>query len=178
MTYATAREALTDLIRYVPNFPVQGVIFEDLTPALANAECFRMIVDRMAEAAIKYGADLIGGLDARGFLLGSAAAYKMGLGILAIRKQGKLPPPVYRQDFVLEYGEAAFEIPAQGIDLDGRKVVLIDDVLATGGTLLAARNLLERFGATITGNVVVLEVKGLGGREQLADLPLTVINEN
>ena len=111
-TYASAAEALQDKIRLVPNFPAEGVLFEDLTPVLADAEAFRTVVDGLAEACEELGAELIGGLDARGFLLGSAVAYKMGLGILAIRKAGKLPPPVLHQDYSLEYGHAALEIPA------------------------------------------------------------------
>ena len=135
MTYATVREALADLIRLVPDFPAEGVIFEDLTPVLANKDGLRMVIDALAAAAERYDADLIGGLDARGFLLGSAVAYKLGLGIVAIRKKGKLPPPVFTEEYALEYGVAALEIPAEGIPLAGQKVVLIDDVLATGGTI-------------------------------------------
>lgn len=177
MTYTSTREALDDLIRLVPDFPVPGVVFEDLTPALANPDGLRLIIDDLAAAASDYGADLIGGLDARGFLLGSAVAYKLGLGIVAIRKKGKLPPPVYTQEYALEYGTAALEIPAEGIPLEAKKVVLIDDVLATGGTLVAAQKLLEKRGATVVGHAVVLEVSGLGGREKLGEMPLTVVNE-
>lgn len=176
MTYATVREALADLIRLVPDFPAEGVIFEDLTPVLANKDGLCMVIDALATAAERYDADLIGGLDARGFLLGSAVAYKLGLGIVAIRKKGKLPPPVFTEEYALEYGVAALEIPAEGIPLAGQRVVLIDDVLATGGTLVAARSLLERRGATVVGHAVVLEVAGLGGRDKLGDTPLTVVN--
>ena len=176
MTYTTVREALADLIRLVPDFPAEGVIFEDLTPVLANKDGLRMVIDALAAAAERYDADLIGGLDARGFLLGSAVAYKLGLGIVATRKMGKLPPPVFTEEYALEYGVAALEIPAEGIPLAGQKVVLIDDVLATGGTLVAARSLLERRGATVVGHAVVLEVAGLGGRDKLGDTPLTVVN--
>ncbi|WJZ02816.1 adenine phosphoribosyltransferase [Corynebacterium freiburgense] len=176
MAYANAREALAHRIRFVEHFPVEGVIFEDLTPVLADAEAFQLVVNELAQACERLGADMIGGLDARGFLLGSAVAYKLGLGILAVRKKGKLPPPVHSQEYELEYGMAALEVPASGIPLEGRKIVLVDDVLATGGTLVAARKLLERCGATVIGHAVVLEVAGLGGRERLAGLPLTVIN--
>lgn len=176
-TYATAHEALTDLVRLVPNFPSEGVLFEDLTPVLANGEAFRVIVDELAVAAEEMGAEMIGGLDARGFLVGSAVAYKLGQGILAIRKKGKLPPPVHSRSYELEYGSAALEIPANGIELKGKRVVLVDDVLATGGTLVAARDLLEQCGAEVVGYVVVLEVEGLGGRERLAGSPLVVLND-
>lgn len=174
-TYASAVEALQDKIRLVPNFPAEGVLFEDLTPVLADAEAFRTVVDGLAEACEELGAELIGGLDARGFLLGSAVAYKMGLGILAIRKAGKLPPPVLHQDYSLEYGHAALEIPADSSELKGKKIALVDDVLATGGTLYGAKLLLEKAGAEVVGNVVIIEVKGLGGRERLAGPPLVVL---
>ncbi|MDO5077555.1 adenine phosphoribosyltransferase [Corynebacterium sp.] len=176
MSYTTAREALAHRMRYVEGFPVEGVLFEDLTPVLADAEAFKLVIDELAAACEAFGADMIAGLDARGFLLGSAVAYKMGLGILAVRKQGKLPPPVHTQEYALEYGTAALQVPASGIPLEGRRIVLVDDVLATGGTLIAARKLLERCGASVVGHAVALEVQGLGGRQALAGLPLTVIN--
>lgn len=175
--YATTHDALQDLVRLVPDFPTEGVLFEDLTPVLADADAFTTMVDELAEAASNMGAEIIGGLDARGFLLGSAVAYKLGQGILAIRKKGKLPPPVHTRSYELEYGSAALEIPASGIDIAGKKVVLVDDVLATGGTLIAARDLLVQSGAEVAGYVVVLEVPGLGGRQRLGDAPLVVLNE-
>lgn len=178
-TYTRARQALADKVRLVPDFPEEGVIFEDLTPVLADAAAFGAVVDGLAQACEELGADLIGGLDARGFLLGSAVAYKMGVGILAIRKAGKLPPPVLHEDYELEYGSAALEIPANGVDIKGKKIALVDDVLATGGTLRGAMQLLERAGAEVVGNVVILEVAGLGGRERLSEVPLIVLgNEN
>lgn len=175
--YRDAQHALAEKIRLVEDFPTSGVLFEDLTPVLADADAFQIVVDDLAAACTRFGATLIGGLDARGFLLGSAVAYKLGLGILAIRKKGKLPPPVHSQEYSLEYGTAALEIPANGTGLDGQRVVLVDDVLATGGTLVAARKLIEKCGGEVAGNVVVLEVVGLGGRERLSDSLLVVIND-
>lgn len=176
MAYANAREALAELIRLVPDFPSEGVLFEDLTPVLADPQGFRLIVDEVADAAERFGADVIGGLDARGFLIGSAVAYRMGLGVLAVRKKGKLPPPVYTETYALEYGTAALEVPADGMELKGKRVVLVDDVLATGGTMAAARALLEKHEADVTGLCAVLEVPGLGGRDKFPDLPLFVVN--
>lgn len=176
-TYRTAREALAARMRYVQDFPEEGVLFEDLTPVLADKDALNVVIREMATACEKMGADMVGGLDARGFLLGSAVAYDMGVGILAIRKKGKLPPPVIREEYSLEYGEAALEIPAEGMQLEGKRVVLVDDVLATGGTLMAAHDLIERAGGTVCGCVVVLEVDGLGGRERLGDVPLVVLNK-
>ena len=108
-----------------------------------------MVTEALAEIA--EGADLVAGIDARGFLLGGAVAHRLGIGVLAIRKGGKLPPPVHSQTYALEYGTATLEIPADGIDLAGRRVAIIDDVLATGGTVAAARDLLVTGGAEVTG---------------------------
>ena len=175
-TTPNAAEAIRSLIRVVPDFPSQGTIFEDLTPVLADPIAFRAVVRDLADHCRAYDVDLIGGLDARGFLLGSAVAYELGIGILAVRKGGKLPPPVHRVEYDLEYGSAALEIPADdSIPLRGKKVFLIDDVLATGGTLQASRSLLEKAGATVSGLAVVLEVEGLNGRDLFKDLPLYVV---
>lgn len=175
--YATARAALKDKIRQVQDFPEEGVLFEDLTPVLADPAALNIVIAEMATASRKLGADLVGGLDARGFLLGSAVAYELGTGILAIRKKGKLPPPVITQEYTTEYSSAALEIPADGMDISGKRIVLVDDVLATGGTLVAAHDLIERAGGIVAGYVVVLEVEGLGGREKLGDAPLVVLGE-
>lgn len=176
-SFAKARTALLEHTRYVQNFPEDGVLFEDLTPVLANAEAFAAVVEAQADAARQLGAEVIGGLDARGFLLGSAVAYKLGLGVIAIRKKGKLPPPVVTEEYNLEYGSAALELPSEGLELAGKKVVLIDDVLATGGTLAAARKLIESCGGIVTGYVLAIEVGGLSGRERLGDLPVHVIRD-
>lgn len=173
--YDSAAEALAAKIRRVPDFPEPGVVFEDLTPVLADGAALGVVVGELAEHSRALGADLIGGLDARGFLLGSAVAYELGLGILAIRKKGKLPPPVITQEYTTEYSTAALEVPADGVELRGRRVVLVDDVLATGGTLVAATDLIERAGGSVVGYVVVLEVEELGGREKLSEAPLVVL---
>lgn len=175
--YSSAKQALEQKIRRVPDFPEEGVLFEDLTPVLADPDALHVVVAEMARVSEELGADVIGGLDARGFLLGSAVAYEMGLGILAIRKKGKLPPPVITQEYSTEYSTAALEIPANGMDLAGKRVVLVDDVLATGGTLVAATDLIERAGGLVSGYVVVLEVEGLGGRDKLAEGKLRVLDQ-
>lgn len=167
---ARVSQLVEKMIREVPDFPEPGVQFKDLTPLLADAEGLRAVTDALAATAAD--ADLVAGLDARGFLLGAAVATRLGVGVLAVRKGGKLPPPVHSVTYQLEYGSATLEIPADGIDIAGRNVVIIDDVLATGGTLAAAMRLIEAGGANVLSAAVVLELAALGGRDVVA--PLTV----
>jgi adenine phosphoribosyltransferase len=162
------------LLREVPDFPQPGIQFKDLTPLLADRDGLAAVTDALADVAA--GADLVAGIDARGFLLGAAVATRLGTGVLAIRKGGKLPPPVHREEYTLEYGTAVLEIPADGIDLAGRTVVLLDDVLATGGTMAAAHRLLLECGAIVPMAAVVLELSDLGGRERAAPLPVTSLH--
>ena len=164
-------DVIAALTREVPDFPEPGIQFKDLTPVLADTHGFAMVTGALAEIA--EGADLVAGIDARGFLLGGAVAHRLGIGVLAIRKGGKLPPPVHSQTYALEYGTATLEIPADGIDLTGRRIVIIDDVLATGGTIAAARDLLVTGGAEVPVAAVVLELAALGGREKVAPLPVS-----
>ena len=166
--YAEASAVIAALTRGVPDFPEPGVLFRDLTPVLADDRGFALVTDALAQMVA--GADLIAGIDARGFLLGGAVAHRLGVGVLAIRKGGKLPPPVHSRSYTLEYGTATLEIPAEGIVLSGRRVAIVDDVLATGGTVAAARDLLVDTGAVVTGAAVVMELAALGGRERLSPL--------
>lgn len=162
---------IAELMREVPDFPEPGIQFKDLTPVLADGRGLATVTAALAHVA--EGCDLIAGIDARGFLLGAAVATTMGTGVLAVRKGGKLPPPVHSESYALEYGTATLEIPADGIDLVGRRVLVIDDVLATGGTAAATVKLLERGGATVTGAAVVLELAALEGRARLQSVPVT-----
>ncbi|WP_328355133.1 adenine phosphoribosyltransferase [Mycobacterium sp. NBC_00419] len=163
-------DVIAGLTREVPDFPEPGIQFKDLTPVLADTHGFAVVTGALAEIAD--GADLVAGIDARGFLLGGAVAHRLGIGVLAIRKGGKLPPPVHSRTYDLEYGTATLEIPAEGIELTGRRIVIIDDVLATGGTIAAARDLLIAGGADVPVAAVVLELAALGGREKVAPLPV------
>ncbi|MBV8350231.1 MAG: adenine phosphoribosyltransferase [Mycolicibacterium sp.] len=164
-------DVIASLTRDVPDFPEPGIQFKDLTPLLADPDGLAAVTEALAEFAS--GAELVAGIDARGFLLGAAVATRLGTGVLAVRKGGKLPPPVRSQTYSLEYGTATLEIPAEGVDLAGRNVVIIDDVLATGGTVAATARLLDDAGAAVTGAAVVLELAALRGREAVAPLPVT-----
>jgi adenine phosphoribosyltransferase len=166
----SAADLIASLTRQVADFPSAGVQFKDLTPVFADRRGLAAVTDSLADVAA--GADLIAGIDARGFLIGGAIAARLGTGVLAIRKGGKLPPPVRTEFYQLEYGTASLELPADGIELAGRSVVIVDDVLATGGTLVAAHRLLEQSGAHVTTAAVVIELAGLGGRELVAPLPV------
>ncbi|MEO3757622.1 adenine phosphoribosyltransferase [Mycobacterium sp. B14F4] len=165
---------IASMMREVPDFPEPGIQFKDLTPLLADARGLAAVTDALAESAS--GVDLVAGIDARGFLLGAAVALRLGTGVLAIRKGGKLPPPVHSERYALEYGTATLEIPADGIDLTGRTVLIIDDVLATGGTAAAAVRLLGHAGAAVTGAAVLLELTALNGRDVLDPLPVTSLH--
>ena len=164
-------DLIASLTREVPDFPEPGVQFKDLTPLLADRHGLAAVTDALAEVAA--GADLIAAIDARGFLIGASVATKLGTGVLAIRKGGKLPPPVRSAQYSLEYGTAVLEVPIEGIDIDGRTVVVIDDVLATGGTIAAACQLLTDAGAQVPTAAVVIELTDLGGRERVAPLAVT-----
>lgn len=167
-------QVIASLLREVPDFPEPGVLFKDLTPVLADAGGLAEVSAAMADIA--RGADLVAGVDARGFLLGGAVAISLGIGVLAVRKGGKLPPPVISETYTLEYGTATLEVPADGVDLAGRTIVVIDDVLATGGTLAATHQLLTAAGATVSGAIVMLELAALGGRSVLEPLPVTALH--
>jgi adenine phosphoribosyltransferase len=161
----TAAELVDRLTLEVPDFPEPGVLFRDLTPTLADAEGLRTITDELV-AAFEGRFDLVAGIEARGFLLAAAAAYAAGTGVVAVRKAGKLPPNTLVEHYELEYGAAALEIRA-GQLVPGTRVLVLDDVLATGGTVDATCTLLERAGAVVAGVGVVLELADLGGRRRL-----------
>lgn len=166
---AALADVIASLTRDAADFPKPGILFKDLTPLFASRDGLAAVTTALVDIAS--GADLVAGVDARGFLVAGAVADRLGTGVLAIRKGGKLPPPVHAETYELEYGTATLEMPA-GIDLGGRSVVIVDDVLATGGTLGAAARLLGRAGGNVAGVAVVLELAALGGRAALAPLPV------
>lgn len=156
------------LLRDVPDFPKPGIQFKDICPLLADGPAFDAVIRALAEAA-HGGADIVAGIEARGFLVAGALARQLGCGLVPVRKAGKLPPPTLRRSYELEYGSAEIEVP-EGL-LDGKRVVIVDDVLATGGTMRAAADLLAAAGATVVGMAVVVELGSLNGRAALDGLP-------
>jgi adenine phosphoribosyltransferase len=161
-------ERIAGLLRTVPDFPEPGISFKDISPVLADAGAFAAVIKDLAASA-ESGVDLVAGVEARGFLVAGALATELGCGLVPVRKAGKLPPPTVRKRYDLEYGSAELEVPL-GL-LDGRRVLLVDDVLATGGTLRAAADLLTEAGAEVVAMAVIVELVALGGRAALADLP-------
>jgi adenine phosphoribosyltransferase len=154
------------LLREVPDFPLPGVLFRDLTPVLADPDALRAVVDALQDK-IHPDTQVVAAIESRGFLLGAALGYGWRYGVVPLRKPGKLPAVTHRVSYALEYGTATLELPADSISA-GQKVVVVDDVLATGGTAAAACELVERAGGVVTGVSVVLEIQGLGGRDRLA----------
>jgi adenine phosphoribosyltransferase len=169
---------LARLVRDVPDFPEPGIVFKDITPLLADPVGLRTVVSALADAARdESGAplvDKIAGMEARGFLLGAPVALELGVGFVPVRKPGKLPRDTHAVSYALEYGEATLEVHRDAFT-PGQRVLLVDDVLATGGTARATRELVEACGASVLGLAVLMELSFLPGRETIGDLPLTAL---
>ncbi len=153
----------------VPDFPQPGVVFKDISPLLADGPAFRRVVEAVASA--HDGCEAVAGIEARGFVLASAVAYAAGVGVVPIRKAGKLPRSTHAVSYTLEYGEATLEVHRDAFR-PGARVLVVDDVLATGGTARAACELVERTGAHVTGLAVLLELSFLAGRKRLDGYPV------
>ncbi|MCB5165333.1 adenine phosphoribosyltransferase [Streptomyces bambusae] len=160
------RELLLSRITDVPDYPKPGVVFKDITPLLADPEAFRALTDALAELCVRHGATKIVGLEARGFILAAPVAVLAGIGFVPVRKAGKLPGATLKQAYELEYGTAEIEIHAEAL-VPGDRVLVIDDVLATGGTAEASLELIRRAGADVAGVAVLMELGFLAGRTRL-----------
>lgn len=163
---------LQDFIRDVPNFPREGVIFKDITPLLQNVEAFRYAVDQMAEPYKDRNIQSVVAIEARGFIFGAPIAYNLGASFVPVRKMGKLPAESINVEYSLEYGTTIAEMHRDGVT-PGTRVLVVDDLLATGGTLAAAIELVERLGGEITGVVVLVELRELDGRRKLEGYEVT-----
>ncbi len=160
------------LIRDIPDFPAPGILFKDITPVLADADAFAAALEAMAAPWCGVALDAVVGIESRGFILGAALARLLGTGFVPVRKPGKLPARALRQDYQLEYGRDSLEIHADAV-VPGARVLLVDDVLATGGTLLAALALVRQLQANVVAAAVLVELSALNGRAQWNDaMPL------
>jgi adenine phosphoribosyltransferase len=166
-------KTVKDYIRTIVDFPHEGILFRDVTTLFADPRGFRMAVDQMLHPYAGQRIDVVVGLEARGFILGGAIAHQLGTGFVPIRKKGKLPGTVISQDYTLEYGEAIVEIHDDAIRA-GQTVLVVDDLLATGGTAEAGIRLVERLGGVIAGCAFIIDLPDLGGRRRLEAMGMDV----
>jgi adenine phosphoribosyltransferase len=163
---------ITSLVRDVPDYPQPGVVFKDITPLLADGPAFAAVVEGLA--AVYGPVDKVAGIEARGFILAAPVACRLGAGFVPIRKKGKLPGATFAQEYELEYGTATVEVLTDAFE-PSERVLVIDDVLATGGTARATADLVRRAGAEVAGLAVLLELSFLNGRAKLPGLPVTAL---
>ena len=168
MPHRNINAYLRDHIRTVPDWPAPGVQFRDITPLLQDAKVFRVLIDafvhRYMDPALR--PDVVAGLDARGFIIGSVIAYELGVGFVPIRKKGRLPYTTIEETYELEYGSATVELHTDAVK-PGQRVLLIDDLIATGGTMMAGKKLLEKLGATVMEGAAIVNLPELGGAPKL-----------
>jgi adenine phosphoribosyltransferase len=161
---ALNRDFIRQRIRTVPDWPQSGVMFRDITPLLQDPRSFRVLIDAFVHRYMHSGVDVIAGIDARGFILGSVLAYELNLGFVPIRKKGKLPFDTIAESYELEYGSATVEIHSDAVT-QGQNVILVDDLVATGGTMLAGAKLLQRLGARVQECAAIVDLPELGGSQ-------------
>lgn len=162
---------LVNLCRDVPGFPKKGIIFKDITPLLKDGRRFKEVIDRISERYRNDGINIVVSIEARGFIIGPAVAYRLGAGVVPVRKKGKLPWHCYQATYDLEYGADTLEIHQDAIK-PGEKVLIVDDLLATGGTVAATVKLVERLKGKIVGIAFLIELVSLRGRDRLNDYPV------
>jgi adenine phosphoribosyltransferase len=161
-------DAIKSLIRDVPDFPQEGIVFKDITPVLGDPIAFSTLIDLIVVHFGRGNVDKVVGIEARGFILASPVAYHFGAGFVPVRKQGKLPFDTVAEEYTLEYGTATLEVHRDGVRA-GERVLIVDDVLATGGTAKATASLVERIGGKVCGIACLIELDFLKGREKLGD---------
>ena len=175
MPHLPINDYLRQHIRTVPDWPVPGVQFRDITPLLQNPKVFRVLIDAFVHRYMDSDLrpDVVAGLDARGFIVGSVVAYELNLGFVPIRKKGKLPFTTVEETYELEYGSATVELHADAVK-PGDRVLLMDDLIATGGTMMAGRKLLERLSAIVVEGAAIVDLPELGGSQRLKDSGLSL----
>jgi len=171
-----SRTYIRSHIRSVPDWPKPGVIFRDIMPVLQDPRSFRVLVDLFVYRYMQHKLDLIAGIDARGFILGAVLAYELNLGFVPVRKKGKLPYRTVAEEYTLEYGNATVEMHTDAVR-PGQRVLLIDDLIATGGTMVAASRLLQRLGANVIEAAAIIDLPDLGGSQAVkaAGLPVFAV---
>lgn len=165
------QDPLRAAVRDVPDFPVKGILFKDITPVLQDGDLFRRAVDVIADRHREHPVDAVVGIDARGFIFAGAVAYKLGVGMVPVRKKGKLPYQTIVTTYTLEYGSETSEMHVDAIHA-GSKVIIVDDLLATGGTAMAAARLVRQLGGEIVEIDFLIELSALKGRDRLRDYPV------
>ncbi len=166
-------KSVKDYIRTIVDFPKEGILFRDVTTLFSDPRGFRMAIDQLLTPYAGQPIDKVAGLEARGFILGGAVAHQLSVGFVPIRKKGKLPGPTIAQEYALEYGEAVMEIHDDALQ-PGERVLIVDDLLATGGTCEAGIKLVERLGAEVVGCAFVIDLPALGGRKKLEAMGMDV----
>ena len=172
MTETGLTGVITSLIRDIPDYPQPGVVFKDITPLLGDGPAFAEVIDGLA--ATYPDVDKVAGIEARGFILAAPVACRLGAGFVPVRKKGKLPAATFSEDYQLEYGTATIEVHQDAFS-PGERVLIVDDVLATGGTAHATADLVQRAGATVAGIAVLIELSFLSGRDKLPGLPVAAL---
>ena len=172
-------EALFEKMRKIPNWPEEGILFHDITPIMQSPQYFRLLVDLLVYRYMDQKVDVVAGLDARGFIIGAALAYQLNVGFVPIRKKGKLPFETVSQSYALEYGEATVEMHTDAFH-SGARVLLVDDLVATGGTMLAGAELIRRLGGEVLEAAAILEFTDLPGGKRIRDagVPLFTLYQN
>ncbi|KAL7786287.1 adenine phosphoribosyltransferase [Trichoderma ceciliae] len=178
---ASAQISLRKTLRQFPDFPIPGIDFVDIMPLFANPDAHATLLSALElQISQSFGAskpDVIVGLDARGFLFGPGLALRLGVGFAAVRKQGKLPGPCVTAEYVKEYGKDLFQMQQDAIH-EGQRVLIVDDIIATGGSAAAAADLVHQLKGQVVGYLFILEIPGLNGREKLSGAPTTILIEN
>ncbi len=168
------RADLQALIRSIPDFPKPGILFRDITPLLKDARGFAAAVDMLSDEFVGDDVDYVVAIEARGYVIGAPLAYKLGAGLIPVRKPGKLPYSTLRADYALEYGTNSLEIHSDAL-ARGHRVIIVDDLLATGGTASATKTLIERLGAEVVGAGFIIELADLTGRAKLGSTPVRTL---
>ncbi len=167
---------IKDKIRTVPHWPIEGVMFRDITTLLQDPDAFRASCDQFYDRYKDMAIDKVVGIDARGFIFGAVLAYRLGVGFVPVRKKGKLPPETVSQEYTLEYGSAVVEISENAIE-KGERVLIVDDLIATGGTIYAATKLVEQLGGDIIECAFIVELPDLNGRDKIKGYKIFTLTE-